>query len=112
MTLTVAIPAPYKLNPGSPLEYRVEVNGASAQQDKRTSVKDGRFPLQIPLFLTTDKAEVQVALSFVYCRDGDEGVCVIKSLRWTVPVQIASNGSEEMRIEYTLVPEQFHNEKL
>ncbi len=111
MTLTVTIPAPYKLNPGSPLEYRVEVNGASPPQGKRTSVKDGHFPLQIPLLLTTDKAEVRVALSFVYCRDGDEGVCVIKSLRWTVPVQTASDGSEEMHIEYTLVPEQFHNEK-
>jgi len=112
MTLTVTIPAPYKLNPGSPLEYRVEVNGASPRQGKRTSVKDGHFPLQIPLLLTTDKAEVRVALSFVYCRDGDEGVCVIKSLRWTVPVQTASDGREELEIKYTLVPEQFHNEKL
>jgi hypothetical protein len=112
MTVTVAIPAPYKLNPGSPLEYRVEVNGASPQQGKRTSIKDGRFPLQIPLLLTTGKAEVRVALSFVYCRDGDEGVCVIKSLRWTVPAQTASAGREELEIKYTLVPEQFHNEKL
>lgn len=112
MTLTVAIPAPYKLNPGSPLEYRVEVNGASPQQGKRTNIKDGRFPLQIPLLLTTGKAEVRVALSFVYCRDGDEGVCVIKSLRWTVPVQTASAGRKELEIKYTLVPEQFHNEKL
>ncbi len=112
MTLAVTIPAPYKLNPGSPLEYRVEVNGTLPQQGKRTSVKDGHFPLQIPLPLTTDKAEVQVTLSFVYCRDGDEGVCVIKSLRWTVPVQTASDGSAEMQIKYTLVPEQIQNEKL
>jgi thiol-disulfide isomerase/thioredoxin len=112
MTLAVTIPAPYKLNPGSPLEYRVEVNGTSPQQGKRTSVKDGRFPLQIPLLLTTDKAEVRVALSFVYCRDGAEGICVIKSLRWTVPVQTTSDGSEEMQIEYTVVPEQLQNKKL
>ena len=112
MTLAVTIPAPYKLNPGSPLEYCVEVNGTSPQQGKRTSVKDGHFPLQIPLLLTTDKAEVRVALSFVYCRDGDEGVCVIKSLRWTVPVQTTSDGSEEMQIEYTVVPDQLQNKKL
>jgi DNA-binding beta-propeller fold protein YncE len=112
LVLDVKIPAPYKLNPGSPLEYRLEVNGASAQQGKRTSVRDGRFPLQIPLSLTTDRAEVHMALSFVYCRDGDEGVCVIKSLRWTVPVQTASDGSAELRIAHTLVPEQLANEKL
>ncbi|HEV8716689.1 MAG TPA: thioredoxin-like domain-containing protein [Candidatus Binatia bacterium] len=112
LVLDVKIPAPYKLNPGSPLEYRLEVNGASAQQGKRTSVRDGRFPLQIPLSLTADKAEVHVALSFVYCRNGNEGECVIKSLRWTVPVQTAGNGSEELRIEHTLAPEQLQNEKL
>jgi hypothetical protein len=31
---------------------------------------------------------------------------VIKSLRWTVPVQTARDGSEELQIDYTLVPEQ------
>jgi DNA-binding beta-propeller fold protein YncE len=112
LVLNVKIPAPYKLNPGSPLTYRVEVKGASTQAGKRTNVQDGQFPLQIPLLLTADKAEVGVVLSFVYCRDGDEGVCVIKSLRWTVPVQTASTGSEELRVEYTLVPEQLQNAKL
>jgi hypothetical protein len=95
LVLNVKIPAPYKLNPGSPLEYRVEGNGASSLQGKRTSVKDGQFPLQLPLSLTTGEAEVGVMLSFVYCRDGSEGACVIKSLHWTVPVRTASNGSEE-----------------
>ena len=111
LVLDVKIPTPYKLNPGSPLEYRVEVSGAS-QPGKRTSVQDGQFPLQIPLSVTADQAEVRVALSFVYCRDGNEGVCVIKSLRWTVPVQTASTGAEELRIEHALVPEQLQNEKL
>ncbi|MBI3800771.1 MAG: hypothetical protein HY268_27805, partial [Deltaproteobacteria bacterium] len=112
LVLDVKIPPPYKLNPGSPLEYRVEVSGASSQPGNRTSVKDGQFPLQIPLSLTTDNTEVRVALSFVYCRDGDEGVCVIKSLRWIVPVQLTSTGGEELRIEHILVPEQLQNEKL
>jgi thiol-disulfide isomerase/thioredoxin len=106
LTLNIEIPAPYKLNPASPLEYRLEINSSSPQVGKRTTVKDGQFPLQIPLTLTTDKADVRVAVSFVYCRDGEEGVCVIKSLRWTVPVQTARDGSEELQIDYTLVPEQ------
>jgi DNA-binding beta-propeller fold protein YncE len=105
LLLTVEIPAPYKLNPGSPLEYHVEVNGPTPQAGTRTAVKDGQFPLRIPLTLTADKAEVQVTVSFVYCRDGDAGVCIIKSLRWTVPVQTASAGSEELRIDHRLVPE-------
>jgi DNA-binding beta-propeller fold protein YncE len=105
LTLNVHIPAPYKLNPGSPLVYRVNVDGDVPQHGKRTNLKDVHFPLQIPLALTADEAKLQVFTSFVYCRDGNEGVCVIKSLRWTVPVQAAADSNEEMRIEYTLVPE-------
>jgi len=63
--------------------------------------------LQISLALAADTAQVRVALSCVYCRDGAEGVCVIKSLRWTIPVQTASTGEEEIRIDHPLVPEQF-----
>jgi hypothetical protein len=84
----------------------VEVAGASPQTGRRTTVKDGQFPLQIPLTLAADTAQVRVAVSFIYCKDGEEGVCVIKSLRWTVPVQTARDGSEEIRIDHALVPEQ------
>ena len=108
VTLDVIIPSPYKLNLGSPLDYRVDLNGAAPQYGQRTSVKDGRFPLQIPLVVAAGKIEVQVTTSFVYCREGDAGVCIIKSLRWTIPVQTANDGSAEMQIKYTLVPEQIH----
>jgi DNA-binding beta-propeller fold protein YncE len=106
IVLNVEIPAPYKLNPGSPLEYRVEVNGPSPQDSNRVSVKDGQFPLQVPLTLVAGKAEVRAAVSFVYCRDGNAGVCIIKSLRWTVQVETANGGGEELRLDHTLVPEQ------
>jgi thiol-disulfide isomerase/thioredoxin len=108
LTLDVVIPSPYKLNPGSPLEYRVDVNGTTPHHGARTSVKDGRFPLQIPLVVAAGKADVRIAISFVYCRDGEAGVCIIKSLRWTIPVQTANDGSTELQLKYTLVPEQFH----
>ncbi|MGH8010153.1 MAG: hypothetical protein ACREQ3_24430, partial [Candidatus Binatia bacterium] len=106
LVLNVAIPAPYKLNPGSPLEYRIEMEGGPPQASTRTSVKDGQFPLQIPLTVARETTGIRAALSFVYCRDGKEGVCVIKSLRWIIPVQTASEGSEDLRITHTLVPEQ------
>jgi len=105
LLVNVKIPAPYKLNPGSPLDYRVDVNGTTPQYGKRTSMKAEQFPLQIPLTMTVDKTELQITISFVYCKDGNEGVCVIKSLRWTVPVQTTNRGNEEMQIEHTLVPE-------
>jgi hypothetical protein len=105
LVINVQILAPFKLNPGSPLEYRVEVAGGGPRDEKRTTVKDGHFPLQIPLSLTVETTEVQATSSFVYCRDGNEGVCIIKSFRWIVPVKIAKDGDEELLIDQVLTPE-------
>jgi thiol-disulfide isomerase/thioredoxin len=110
LTLDVEIPAPYKLNPGSPLEYRVDVQGSAQQPNKRTTVKDGKFPLQIPLALTEGQTEIRASVSFVYCRDGEEGICIIKSVRWTIPVKATKDGKDEVRITHSLIPLQFENQ--
>jgi hypothetical protein len=44
-------------------------------------------------------------MSLVYCREGDEGVCVIKSFRWIVPVQVAEDGDGDLLIDHILTPE-------
>ncbi|MEW6298503.1 MAG: thioredoxin-like domain-containing protein [Thermodesulfobacteriota bacterium] len=106
LTVSIVIPAPYKLNPGSPVEYQVEVDGASPWLNGRTTVKDGAFPLQIPITLAPDATTVRTAVSFVYCRDGDEGVCLIQSFRWTIPVQVTEQGAEALHVEHRLVPAQ------
>jgi len=105
LMIDVKIPVPYKLNPGSPLEYRLKVNGESPHVDTHASTQEGRFPLQIPLPIASDTTELQVALSFVYCRDGNGGVCIIKSLRWIVPVQTANGENDTVQIEHNLTPE-------
>ena len=110
LTLDVEIPAPYKLNPGSPLEYRVDVPTSAQQSNKRVTMKDGKFPLQIPLALTPGRTEIRASVSFVYCRDGDEAVCIIKSVRWTIPVKATDDGKDELRITYSLIPFQLENQ--
>jgi thiol-disulfide isomerase/thioredoxin len=105
VVVNVQIPAPFKLNPGSPLEYRIDVKGSTPQHGKRTTLKDAKFPLHLPLVFAGDEAEVQATVSFVYCREGNEGVCVIKSFRWIVPVQSVKDGDEELLIDHVLVPE-------
>jgi thiol-disulfide isomerase/thioredoxin len=105
LTVNVEIPAPFKLNPGSPLEYQVEVGGGTAASGMRMPEEDGQFPIEIPLEFSGDETELRVAVGLVYCKDGEDGVCLIKSLRWTVPVETGSDGDEALRIDYTLVPE-------
>jgi len=105
LSIDVAIPVPYKLNPGSPLEYRVDVKGNAPQSGKTVTIQEGKFPLQIPFVLPSETTEIVATMSFVYCRDGDAGVCIIKSLRWTVPVQMANEGNEAIQIIHQLQPE-------
>jgi thiol-disulfide isomerase/thioredoxin len=105
LIVNIQIPAPFKLNPGSPLEYRVEVKGDAPQHGRRITVTDARFPVHIPLALATEDAEVHVTISLVYCREGNEGVCVIKSFRWIAPVKTSGDGPEELLIDHILVPE-------
>lgn len=104
LVVNVQIPAPFKLNPGSPIEYRVDIKGSAPQHGKRTTLKDGKFPLHIPLTLDSETAEVQATVSFVYCRDGNEGVCVIQSFRWTTSVKIDKAGEIDLLIDQVLVP--------
>lgn len=110
LTIDVEIPAPYKLNPGSPLEYRVDVETAARPTNKRMTVKDGKFPLQIPLTLAEGQTEIRASVSFVYCRDGDEAVCIIKSLRWKITVSATTKGQDELRLTHSLVPFQLENQ--
>jgi len=105
LLIDVVIPTPYKLNPGSPIEYRVEVKGHAPQSGRLTTVKDGHFPLQVPLVLATDTEAVTATVSFVYCRAGEAGVCIIQSLRWRVPIQTRDAGSEELPLTHQLQPE-------
>lgn len=104
LVVNVQIPAPFKLNPGSPIEYRVDIKGRAPQHGKRTTLKDGKFPLHIPLTFEGETAEVQATVSFVYCRDGNEGVCVIQSFRWTGLVKIDGLGEADLLIDQVLVP--------
>jgi hypothetical protein len=108
LTVHVEIPAPFKLNPGSPLEYQIEVievDGTTTETGLRAPEGDGQFPIEIPLEFSGDETELRVAVGLIYCKDGENGVCLIKSLRWTVPVETGSDGDKALRIDYTLVPE-------
>lgn len=105
LTVDVEIPPPFKLNPGSPLEYQVELNGATLAGGLRTPEQDGQFPIEIPLDLSEGTTELRVAVGLVYCKEGRDGVCLVKSLRWTLPVETASDGEDSLRIEHRLVPE-------
>jgi len=123
LVIQVELPAGYHLNPAAPQRYRVSVESGEKQlglisqshlgltgREKVVSVssKSLKLPLRIP-FRTYEPgaAALHVQLTLFYCREDNTGVCRIKTLVWTIPVEAANNSSaaSEIRLQGKLTAE-------
>lgn len=117
LTIDVALPDGYHLNPSAPHRYRISVESGAQHlgvepetkddaegKDKaltRTS-KDLKLPLRVPLrTFTAGASELRVRLTLYYCREDNTGVCRIKTLAWRAPVEVSSDASatRELKLE-------------
>ena len=126
LSVEVALPEGYHLNPSAPNRYQIEVVGlkgvptnlallrpdlASALQssggrpeDAVLSVKSKLLglPLRVPLDpLSPGAAELRVALTVYYCREDNTGTCRVKTLVWRAPVEVtdAPDAPREVRLK-------------
>jgi thiol-disulfide isomerase/thioredoxin len=123
LVIQVDLPAGYHLNPAAPQRYRVSVESGDKQlgllsksqfgaigREKVVSVsaKSLTLPLRIP-FRTHEvgTAGLRVQLTLFYCREDNTGVCRIKTLVWSVPVEVANNpnASNEIKLQGKLATE-------
>jgi DNA-binding beta-propeller fold protein YncE len=123
LSISVALPPGYHLNPAAPQRYRVSVESGAKQlglqsdsqlgaigREKVVSItaKSLTFPLRIP-FRTHEPgtAALRVQLTLFYCREDNTGVCRIKTLVWRVPVEVANSTSpvNEIKLEGKLTAE-------
>ena len=109
MVIQVELPAGYHLNPAAPQRYRVSVESGEKQlglvsesqlgvigREKviSASSKSLALPLRIPLRThEPGTAALRVQLTLFYCREDNTGVCRIKTLVWSIPVEVANNAS-------------------
>ncbi|MFN2498180.1 MAG: thioredoxin-like domain-containing protein [Pyrinomonadaceae bacterium] len=117
LVIQVDLPAGYHLNPAAPQRYRVSIESGEKQlgllsksqlgaigREKVVSVsaKSLALPLRIP-FRTheTGAAALRVQLTLFYCREDNTGVCRIKTLVWSVPVEVANNPNAANEIKLT-----------
>jgi thiol-disulfide isomerase/thioredoxin len=107
LVIQVELPAGYHLNPAAPQRYRVSVEGGEKQlgliseshlgvigREKVVIVssKSLMLPLRIPFrSYEAGAAALRVQLTLFYCREDNTGVCRIKTLVWSVPVEVANN---------------------
>jgi thiol-disulfide isomerase/thioredoxin len=99
------VPDGYKLNKLAPLTYRV--NAAQEQKlvarddlGQRNAVElpeEGLLvKFDLPLAARTGKGELQVTLSYGYCRDGTGGLCKLGTLTWLVPVEVTADAKQNV----------------
>lgn len=102
--IALAIPEGYKLNKLAPITYRVTAPGAqdliaAAELNQRQEAEeptDGKsLQISLPLAAKSGKAELQLTLTYGYCREGTGGVCKINTVTWAIPVEVGGEAKEK-----------------
>jgi thiol-disulfide isomerase/thioredoxin len=117
LIVNVELPLGYHLNPAAPQRYRVSVENGLKQvrlisettggamgsdREVKHSSRDLQLPLRIPFrSLEPGAAEFRVQLTLFYCREDNTGTCLIKTLVWRVPAEVAgdANGPTEIKVQ-------------
>jgi DNA-binding beta-propeller fold protein YncE len=98
LILNVDLPAGHHLNPAAPQRYSVTVDNskvvAVAEKNAQRSDKKLTLPIRIPIqALETGAAKVRAQATLIYCRDDNTGTCRIKTLVWSVPVEVVNDAA-------------------
>ncbi|HEY2249521.1 MAG TPA: thioredoxin-like domain-containing protein [Planctomycetaceae bacterium] len=100
----LSIPEGYKLNKLAPLTYRVNAAREQAlvaadELGQRNAIEppeaaDQIVKFDVPLAARSGKGELQVTLSYGYCREGSGGLCKLGTLSWLVPVEVSADAKQ------------------
>lgn len=97
VTVRLALPAGWKINTAGPMNYQVRTKGEAGPVDRTTVGKavivneaDRKANLTVPLSISADSGrdDVEVYLTYFYCRDGSEGICKVGSVVWDIPLTV------------------------
>ncbi|MFN9371601.1 MAG: thioredoxin-like domain-containing protein [Planctomycetaceae bacterium] len=95
--LNVELPEDYKLNPQLPPSFRVQtaegvklVAAEALEGKQEAEFVEGKdtIRLKIPLVAGTRQGDLNLQVTFGYCRAGTGGLCKLKTLAWKIPVQV------------------------
>ncbi|HKP47453.1 MAG TPA: hypothetical protein VJT50_12710, partial [Pyrinomonadaceae bacterium] len=113
IVVSAELPEGYHLNPSAPQRYSlvseglkgVFVDAGAEAQEVRRSIKGLQLPVRInykPAVAGTGSLHVQATL--FYCRTDNTGTCLIKTLVWRVPVEVASDApaNAELKLQAKL----------
>ncbi len=89
------LPAGYHMNPQAPMRYYLQAAGGAALADatileKFQKIKEpaAKFEVRIPVTATSGEETLKLSMNYYYCQEGENGLCKIGSVSWTIPVQL------------------------
>jgi hypothetical protein len=107
VVLDIRLPRGYKLNPGSPLIYRVRrLDGAGLAVPaaaRERIIETPRLPVRIPLAVGPDAGAGHLTLSMTlyYCRDEVQAVCLVQPAVFDQPLRVTTDApGREVRLRY------------
>lgn len=106
LSIQVALPEHYKLNPEFPHSVTVSSgDNLLAEMGKpiriETRGEGTTIQGEISLQREVSQGTLEVSARFGYCRDGKGGLCKVETVRWTIPVSVASDGAAALQLATT-----------
>lgn len=107
VVLDIRLPRGYKLNPGSPLVYRVRrLDGAGLAVPpaaRERIIETPRLPVRIPLQVGSEAGPGHLVLSMTlyYCRGEAQAVCLVQPAIFDQPLRVTADApGREVRLRY------------
>lgn len=106
LTFNVKLPEGFHLNPNAPQRYEISIENGQNIKIAAPTQKFKTLPVVVP-FSATQKgaANLKAKLTIYYCREDNTGVCLIKSLVWSVPVNVVNGKKASNKIEISATVE-------
>ncbi len=108
LQVDLKLPAGYKINPIAPLRYLVTAAGEAGPIDRAATGKLERiaepaasFAIDLPA-KAAGSENLEVAVAYYYCQDGNEGLCKAGSVLFKVPVTVADAGEAAAPLSFTV----------
>jgi sugar lactone lactonase YvrE len=110
LKVSLNLPSGWKINTLAPMSYWVDAAKGTGPVDRTKLGKRkldkpfAEFDVSIPV-AGEGEDEITISLNYYYCQEGDEGLCKMGSVVFTVPLKVAADGAETPAVLRHQVPQ-------
>jgi DNA-binding beta-propeller fold protein YncE len=95
ISVSLALPEGYKINPAAPMAYRLEKTAKEGVVDVKgfgKSVKldepAAEFKIDLPLTAAAGTDQLKLSLAYYYCQEGEGGLCKVGTIAWKISFKL------------------------